>query len=169
MDTSLAFTPLIPWPALWVLAGITAVCLIFCLWRGLSGWALRTLAALVLLGALAEPNLQHEQREGLSDIVLVIVDRSESQTVSDRPEQTSHAVAALLEKIGGLENFTTKVVEVTNDVASKPDDGTNLVSALVRAANEVAQNRLAGAVLITDGQVHDADIPVAFPVPVHVF
>jgi len=166
--TNLAFSPLIPWPALWVLAAFAALCLIFSLWRGLPGWALRTLAALVLLGALAEPNLQQEQREALSDIVLVIVDRTESQTVSTRPEQITKAVDALLVKIGGLDGFTTKTVEVTNDTA-KQDDGTHLISALISAANAVAQDRLAGAVLITDGQVHDADIPVDFPAPVHVY
>jgi hypothetical protein len=168
MDTSIAFSPLIPWPALWALGGIAAVCLIFSLWRGLSGWAFRTLAALVLIGALTEPSLQHEQREGLSDIVLVVVDRSESQTVSTRPEQITKAVDALMTKIGRFDGFTVKIVEVTNDV-TKQDDGTHLISALMRAANGVAQNRLAGAVLITDGQVHDAAIPVAFPAPVHVF
>jgi len=166
--TNLAFSPLIPWPALWGFAAFAALCLIFSLWRGLPGWALRTLAALVLLGALAEPNLQQEQREALSDIVLVIVDRTESQTVSTRPEQITKAVDALLVKIGGLDGFTTKTVEVTNDTA-KQDDGTHLISALISAANAVAQDRLAGAVLITDGQVHDADIPVDFPAPVHVY
>ncbi|MBE9476973.1 MAG: hypothetical protein IME92_07470 [Proteobacteria bacterium] len=166
--TNLAFSPLIPWPALWAVGGIAAICLIFGMWRGLSGWAPRGLAALVLIAALSGPSLQQEQREGLSDIVLVIVDRSESQTVSTRPEQITKAVDALLAKVGGLENFTVKTVEVVNDTA-KQDDGTHLVSALIRAANGVAQNRLAGAVLITDGQVHDADIPVAFPAPVHVF
>jgi hypothetical protein len=166
--TNLAFSPLIPWSVLWVLAAFAALCLIFSLWRGLPGWALRTLAALVLLGALAEPNLQQEQRERLSDIVLVIVDRTESQTVSTRPEQITKAVHALLAKIGGLDGFTTKTVEVTNDTA-KQDDGTHLISALVSAANAVAQDRLAGAVLITDGQVHDTEIPVDFPAPVHIY
>jgi len=166
--TNLAFSPLIPWVALFVLAAFAALCLIFSLWRGLPGWALRTLAALVLLGALAEPNLQQEQREGLSDIVLVIVDRTESQTVSTRPEQITKAVDALLAKIGGLDGFSVKTVEVTNDTA-KQDDGTHLISALISAANAVAQDRLAGAVLITDGQVHDVDIPVDFPAPVHVY
>jgi hypothetical protein len=166
--TNLAFSPLIPWPVLWGFAAFAALCLIFSLWRGLPGWALRTLAALVLLGALAEPNLQQEEREALSDIVLVIVDRTESQTVSTRPEQITKAVDALLAKIGGLDGFTTKIVEVTNDTA-KQDDGTHLISALISAANAVAQDRLAGAVLITDGQVHDADIPIDFPAPVHVY
>ena len=165
---NIAFAPLIPWPLLWSLGAIAASCLIFCLWRGLSGWALRTLATCVLLLALAEPSLQKEQREGLSDIVLVIIDRTESQTVSVRPDQITKAVATLVDKIGGLDGFEVKTVEVFSDL-SKRDDGTHLITALNRAANEVASSRLAGAVLITDGQVHDADIAASFPAPIHVF
>jgi hypothetical protein len=167
MNTSIAFAPLIPLPALWALAAFAGVCLLFCIWRGLSGWVLRALAALVLLVALAEPSLQREEREGLSNIVLVVIDRTESQTVATRPEQITAAVETLVEKIGGLENFTVKTVEVTNDPALR-DDGTYLLTALRRAANEVASDRLAGAVLVTDGQVQDADLAVDFPAPVHV-
>jgi hypothetical protein len=166
--TNLAFSPLIPWPVLWGLCAITASCLVFCLWRGLPGWALRTLSALVLLAALLEPNLQQEQREELSDIVLVIVDRTESQTVSTRPEQITKAIDGLQAKIGDLSGFTIKTVEVTNDI-TKQDDGTHLISTLISTANSVAHDRLAGAVLITDGQVHDVDIPFDFPAPVHIF
>ena len=167
MDTNIAFAPLIPWPILWGLGAFAAFCLIISLWRGLSGWMLRTLAALVLLFALAEPSLQTEQHENLSNIVLVIVDRSESQTVSVRPAQITAAVATLVDKIGGLDDFEVKTVDVTNDI-SRRNDGTHLITALNRAANEVASNRLAGAVLVTDGQVHDADIAKTFPAPVHV-
>ena len=166
MDANIAFNPLIPWSVLWGLCAFAAVCLIISLWRNLSGWMLRTLAAMVLLVALAEPSLQTEQRESLSNIVLIIVDHSESQTVSIRPEQITAAVATLVEEIGGLDNFEVKIVDVTNDT-SRRDDGTHLITALNRAANEVASNRLAGAVLVTDGQVHDADIAVTFPAPIH--
>ena len=168
MDGTIVFTPLIPWPVLWAVAGFVAFCLGISIWRGLSGWALRTLALAVLLLALAEPSLQQEERENLSNIVLVVVDRTESQTVSPRPRQIKKAVGQLVDKIGGLDDFEIKIIEVTNDI-TKRDDGTNLTTALNRVASEVATNRLAGAVLITDGQVHDADIPIDFPAPVHVF
>lgn len=167
METSIAFTPLIPWPVIWALCAIAAICLIISLWRGLSGWALRALAACILLLALAEPSLQEETREGLSDIVLVVVDRTESQTVTVRPEQVAQAVDVLVQKIGGLDNFELKQIEIVNDL-TKRDDGSYLIAALNRAASEVASSRLAGAVLITDGQVHDADIAASFPAPIHV-
>ncbi len=166
MDISITFSPLVPWTAIYGLAALAALCILFCLWRGLSGWALRGLAALVLLTALTEPSLQEEARENLSNIVLVIVDKSESQTVAARPFQIEDAVTELVADIGGLENFEVKQVDVAND-ANAQEDGTFLITALNRTINEIASNRIAGAVLVTDGQIHDADIAGKFNFPVH--
>jgi len=167
MDTTITFSPLIPWSLIYGLATVATICILFCLWRGLSGWALRGLAAMVLLAALTEPNLQQEAREDLSNIVLVIVDKSESQTVAVRPAQIEQAVTDLVSDIEGLDNFEVRQVDLTND-ANAQDDGTFLITALNRTINEVASNRIAGAVLVTDGQVHDADIAGQFGFPLHV-
>jgi len=167
MQDSITFAPMIPWNTLWVMAAIAAICIGFGLWRGLSGWGYRALSALVLLTALAGPSLQKEQREGLSNIVLVVVDRTESQSISARPEQITKAVNGLVKDIGGLDNFEVKTVEVTNDLSLR-DDGTHLIAALNRAAGKVSADRLAGAVLVTDGQVDDAELRKKFPAPVHV-
>ncbi len=167
MDVSITFNPLIPWSVIYGLAAVAAICILFCLWRGLSGWALRGLAALALLTALAEPSLQEEAREELSNIVLVVVDKSESQTVAARPFQIEDAVTELVATIGGLDNFEVKQVEIENDTSNQ-EDGTFLITALNSTINEVASNRIAGAVLVTDGQVHDAEIASKFNFPVHV-
>ncbi len=167
MESSITFSPLIPWMMIYGLAAIAAICILFCLWRGLSGWALRGLAALVLLAALTEPSLQEEAREDLSNIVLVVVDKSESQTVAARPFQIEDAVTELVGDIEGLENFEVKQVDLTND-SNVQEDGTFLITALNRTINEVASNRIAGVVLVTDGQIHDADIAGQFGFPVHV-
>ncbi len=167
MQNSITFAPMIPSNALWVLIAFAALCTLFGLWRGLSGWGLRALVALVLLTALAGPSLQKEQREALSNIVLVVVDRSESQTVSTRPEQIEKAVDGLVKDISGLKNFEIKTVEVTNNLGLR-DDGTHLIAALNRAASKVSADRLAGAILVTDGQVDDTALRKEFPVPVHV-
>jgi hypothetical protein len=41
------------------------------------------------LAALLNPSLQTEDREPLSDIVLVVADASASQRLSDRPDQST--------------------------------------------------------------------------------
>ena len=76
MTNSLIFAPLLPLPLL-MLAGLIAAALTaLALWRHLSGWALRGLAALLLVGALVQPMYQTEKRTPLADIVLLVVDQS---------------------------------------------------------------------------------------------
>ncbi len=85
MTGTLVFDPLIPWQLLAVAGVLSLAAVIFAAWRGLSGWALRGLAALVVVGALTGPAYQMEDRTPLSDIVVMLEDKSSSQGLSDRP------------------------------------------------------------------------------------
>ena len=167
MEFEIAFTPLIPQPVLLACIAVAVVFTLLAIWRRLPGWWLRLAGLAVVLLALAQPVFRQEERENLSNIVFVVVDKTESQSVDVRPEQIDAGVAALQSEIGDLENFETRVIEVEND-PSAVDDGSMVVTALAKAASEVAESRIAGAILVTDGQVHDADMLAVFPAPVHV-
>ncbi len=167
MELSLEFAPIIPLPVLAGLAVVAGVAVGFALLRRLPGWWLRAAAAAVLLLALAEPVLKQEETDPLSDIVFAVLDKSESQMVADRPDQMARAQAAIEARIGALENFDLRVVEVTNDISDR-DSGSMVMTALAKAASEVASARIAGAVILSDGRVHDADILDSFPAPVHL-
>lgn len=168
METNLTFAPLINPTLLAVLGCVLAVGILLALWRGLPAWWLRGFAGLALIAALANPVLQTENQRGLTNIVFVITDLTESQQIADRPEQIAAALEGLRGQIGDLNNFELREVEVRND-AGDQDSGSMVVTALAEAAAEVAPSRLAGAVLITDGRVHDPQMLSRFPAPVHVF
>lgn len=87
MTGQILFDPLIPWQLLAVVAGLALFGVILAAMRGLSGWALRGLAALVVLGALAGPSYQEEDRAPLSDIVLLLEDESASQGLPTAPSK----------------------------------------------------------------------------------
>lgn len=167
MDFSLDFAPTVPLPFLAAIAVLAALAVGFALLRRLPGWWLRAAAATVLLLALAEPALKQEETDPLSDIVFVVLDNSESQKVADRPAQMAQAQAAIEARIGALENFDLRVVEVENDISDR-DSGSMVMTALAKAASEVASARIAGAIILSDGRIHDADILVGFPAPVHL-
>ena len=95
MTGTVLFDPLIPLPLLIGLAVLAAFGILLALWRGLSGWALRGLAAAVVLAALAGPSYQTEDRAPLSDIVLLLEDESASQRLADRADQTDAAAEAM--------------------------------------------------------------------------
>ena len=165
MTGALIFDPLAPWIVLYAAAGLAAVAVAFGLWRGLAGWWLRAMAAVALLVGLANPSVQSENRAPLSDIVIAVVDDSASQQIGDRPQQTAAALKAVQAQVAGLANTELRVVHV----ADAPDDqGTLLMTALREALAEEPPARVAGAIIITDGQAHDAPMAPAMPAPVQV-
>ncbi len=165
MTQSLVFAPLVPWPVIWVALGLAVVLLALAVWRGLSGWGLRAVAAGVALLALANPALQEEDRSPQSDIVIAVVDDSASQGLADRPAQTARALAALQAEVAALDNTELRLIRVGD---GPEDAGTLAMTALAEAVAEEPRARLAGAVILTDGQVHDLDLAPSLPAPLHV-
>lgn len=165
MTQTLIFDPLLAWPVLAALAALALVLAGLALWRGLAGWALRGLAALVLLMALANPSLQHEDRAPLADIVIAVVDGSASQQLADRPAQTEAALAMVQARVAALPHTELRVVRLAD---APGDGGTLLMTALAQAMAAEPRARLAGAILITDGQAHDLPLAPQMPAPLQV-
>ena len=166
---AIVFDPALPWTVLAGLALLSLCVTVAALLRGLAGWWLRLLAALVLLVSLAGPSWRQEDRQPVPEIALLVTDDSGSNRLDDRPGQMAAALPALRDRLraagardpGGLE-----IREV--HVADHADDGTRLMSALAEAAAELPADRIAGAIVVTDGQAHDPEVLGDFPAPVHV-
>jgi hypothetical protein len=165
MTGAIVFDPLVAWPILWALLAFAAVLLTIALWRGLSGWWLRGLTALVLLCAIANPALQEEDRGNLTDIVLLVVDESASQMLGIRPAQTADAVAAIIAEVAAMENTELRVIRFADGA---DDAGSLAMTALAEALAEEPRARIAGAILISDGRVHDLELAPDLPAPLHV-
>ena len=158
------FDPLLDTTFVWAIAAFSAVLVGYALWRGLSGWWLRGLAAAALVAALLNPSIQTEERTPLTDVVVLVVDESASQRIGDRAEQTARARAAIEAEIAAMPNTELRVVAFGDD----PDDrGTLLMSALAQALAEESPARLAGAILLTDGRLHDVELAPDLPAPLH--
>jgi hypothetical protein len=164
----IAFAPLVPTYVLWgaiAVAVVVAALLILSRSRG----ALVRAGALALLAlALANPSFTREDREPLTSVAVVVVDRSPSQNFGERRQQTEAARAALAERLGRIQGLEVRFVEAGQ--ADGETDGTRLFSALAATLADVPSDRVAGAVFITDGRVHDVPADVAelgFSAPVH--
>lgn len=170
MDLSLGFNPLLGWTPIGALGLAAAAMLGLAIWRRLPGWGLRALAFALVLTALAGPQLQRETREGLTNIAFLVVDRSESTGLEDRAAQIEAAKTTLTARITALSTPETpvelRVVDVLPDT-SGTNLGSRVLTALDEAAARVAPAQIAGAVLLTDGQIHDASRLADFPAPVH--
>ena len=165
MSVGVVFDPLLSWPIWSVLAALSAFAVGFSMWRRLAGAWLRLLAAALVLLVLAGPILQQEERDALSDIVFVLTDRSASQELGERAEQTDRAEADVLQQLRARRNTEVREVSVTDGLG---DGGTQIMSALAKALAEEPRSRVAGAVLISDGLVHDIEAMPEVPAPVHL-
>jgi len=170
MTWSLDFSPLLPVPLI-VAAGVLAVILVgIAIVRRQRGAWLRAIALALLTLALLDPAIQRENREPLTSIAALVVDRSESQTLADRTAITNTAREELAKSIGKLRGIELRVIEAGRN-AGGTADGTQLFDALSEALADVPPERFAGTVMITDGQVHDAPQSAAglgFDAPLHV-
>ncbi len=96
----IAFAPHLP---LWQLAAFRRHCAassspIRSYRRAHGAWA-RLLAFAVILVALANPLIVKETRQGLSNIVALIIDRSQSMEIGSRKADSEKALAALRDKL----------------------------------------------------------------------
>ncbi len=154
MNFTISFAPLIPFLWVIVLGVIGLVFIALSAWARARGWLLRALSLALLLGAIANPTLRHEEREPLKDIAVAIIDHSKSQNAGERQKQADAAEAALKSAGASLDNTELRFVTVESDVNAE-EEGTQLFSALNRALADIPPDRFAGSILVTDGQVHD--------------
>ena len=152
---TLATAPLLPWTAIGLLAGACALVLGFGLLRRAPGLLWRAIAVAILLVTLVNPSVIEEQRSPQRDIAMVIVDDSPSQRIGDRQRATEAALAALKDRLSRERDLDLRVIRAGKPQPGAGDDGTKLFTALDRAMSDVPRQRLAGVVMITDGQVHD--------------
>ena len=155
MGWSLSFNPLFP---MWTLILAGALCLIILavmLRLHTRGILLRAAAMATLVLALLNPIIRGETRKQFNDILVVISDHSASQGIGNRPDQTAKALSALKNKLAPFKNTTVRWIK-SNVTPSTANTSTRLFETINSALNDVPPERLAGIILVTDGQVHDA-------------
>src|SRR5438132_3420014 len=159
MNFGVSFAPLVPeyvvWAAL-VIALALAVLLVLARCRGAL---VRTVALALFVLALANPSLTREDRDPLTSVTAVVIDKSPSQEFGDRPQQTEAVRAALAERLGRLPGVEVRFVEAGQ--SDGETDGTRLFTALGAALSDVPHDRISGAILVTDGRVHDVPAQAA--------
>lgn len=164
----LTWVPLVPWPLLIALGAVALLLVLFGLVRRARGALIRALPLAALLLILAGPEVVREARTPLADVAVVVVDDSPSQDLGDRRALTDAAAEDVRRR---LEEDPSVEVRMVRAGTAQGRDGSHLVSALNDAVADVPRQRLAGAVMITDGQVHDVPEDASaetFPAPLHV-
>lgn len=165
----IVFDPFVPMPVLVGLGLAAAILAMALMALSRRGAFLRLLAMAALLLAIANPSLRQETRESLPNIAVVVVDESQSQHAAGRMAEVAAARDALQKTLALKPNLEVRVV-TARDRGEGDRQVTELFGALNEALADVPTDRLAGAVLITDGQIHDAPPDIAnlgLQAPVH--
>src|ERR1700759_2202104 len=131
MNYGIAFTPLVPSLVLWIaLAAIVVIAVMLLVARS-RGAAVRVAALALIVLALANPSFTREDREPLSSVAAVVIDKSPSQNFGDRNKQTAQAQEALIDSLKKIKGLEVRVVDAGQ--ADGETDGTHLFSALQSA------------------------------------
>src|ERR1700745_1664586 len=143
MNYGIAFTPLVPTIVLWIaLAAIVAISVLLLLARA-RGAAVRVAALALIVLALANPSFTREDREPLSSVAAVVVDKSPSQNFGDRNKQTEQARSELVDALKKIKGLEVRVVEAGQ--ADGETDGTHLFGALFSALSDLPGDAVARA------------------------
>jgi hypothetical protein len=165
MGNTILFDPSIPLILMAALVLALLALLALAVARRLSGWPWRGGAALCVFLALLNPSVKTEERQPEADIVIVVVDRSLSQGLANRPAQNEAALAHMTAALESRPNTQMRIVEVRD----APGAGGSLVmGALAQALAEEPEDQIAGAIVISDGQIHDAELAPNMELPVHL-
>ncbi|MGZ9112482.1 MAG: hypothetical protein ACXW3X_15755, partial [Rhodoplanes sp.] len=168
MNFGISFAPLVTPYVLWAaLAAAAVVVALLFVARG-RGAALRALALALLIAALANPSFTREDRDPLPSVAVLVVDKSASQNFGDRAAQTESARADLTERLRRIPGLELRTVEAGQ--SDGESDGTRLFAAVGQALADVPPEQVAGAILLSDGRVHDVPADASalgFAAPVH--
>jgi hypothetical protein len=167
-NLGVSFVPLVPDTVLWASAGVALLLAIVLLVARSRGALMRAAALALMVLALANPSLTREDRDPIPSVAAVIIDKSPSQQFGDRTQQTEQARETLLTRLRRIPGLEVRVVEAGE--ADGANDGTRLFSALTSTLADVPPDRVAGAIMITDGRVHDVPAEAAalgFAAPLH--
>jgi hypothetical protein len=168
LNLGVSFAPLVPAYVVWAAFGASLLISAVLLLARSRGAAMRAVALGLMVLALANPSLTREDRDPIPSVAAVIVDKSPSQDFGDRNAQTEAARATLVERLKRIPGLEVRVAEA--GAADGETDGTRLFSALSATLADVPPDRVAGAIMITDGRVHDVPADAAalgFRAPVH--
>ncbi|CAN5248986.1 hypothetical protein BH10PSE9_BH10PSE9_11320 [soil metagenome] len=171
MNWSVIISPLIPMPYV-IGIGVAALALLIPgLVRRMRGAWWRLAAGVALILALLNPVLLNEQREPLSTVVAVVVDKSASQSLDGRDKTTTEAANQLAARLADFRGIGVRRIGSGGPAGGQPVDGTELFAPLAAALGDVPPERIGAVVMLTDGQVHDipadrAGLPPSAPLHV---
>jgi len=150
MVSNISFYPYISYTLLYFLSFLSLIMVLIGFKYKASGNILRTILIFLILICIANPSIVSENRENIPDTVALILDLSPSQNINNRNKIAQEAYDNLKIKLQKIDNLDLrfKIIQGKN--------GTNVFEPLSAMVADIPPDRVAGAIVITDGQIQDA-------------
>tara|TARA_B100000686_G_scaffold305938_1_gene344920 strand:+ start:37113 stop:39035 length:1923 start_codon:yes stop_codon:yes gene_type:complete len=103
----------------------------------------------IIVLSLTNPVIISENRESIPDTVAVLLDLSPSQNINNRKENALKTYDNIKKQLEKKDNIEVRYKTV------KGEKGTNIFQPLSSLTGDIPNTRLAGAIIITDGQIQD--------------
>jgi len=146
---SISFYPYIP---IFYLYLIIILCLILTFINfklKASGSLFRFLFMFIIILSLFNPVIISENRESIPDTVAVLLDLSPSQNINNRKENALKTYDNIKKQLEKKDDIEVRYKTI------KGEKGTNIFEPLYSLIGDIPNNRLAGAIIISDGQIRD--------------
>lgn len=168
---SVGMDPLLPIALIAGMGGLYGAFCLFAASRRMRGSWLRAAAGGIMVVTLINPEIMTDEREMLPTEVIVVVDKSASQSLDGRDKTTQAAYEQVVRQLSQIKGVNIRTIEVDNEKSGTPIDGTNVFDAIESNLHDVSRDQLGAVILLTDGQIHD--IPANMKllgdgVPLHV-
>ena len=150
MMNSIFFYPYISYNLLYFLSFLSIIMIFIGFKFKASGNILRTILICIILICISNPIIVSENRENIPDTVAIILDLSPSQNIKNRKETSQKTYEQLKEKLEKFDNLDLRFKTINGK------NGTNIFEPLSEIVADIPSDRLAGAIVITDGQIQDS-------------
>ena len=150
MMNSIFFYPYISYNLLYFLSFLSIIMIFIGFKFKASGNILRTILICIILICISNPIIVSENRENIPDTVAIILDLSPSQNIKNRKETAQKTYNLLKDKLKKFDNLDLRFKTINGK------NGTNIFEPLSEIVADIPSDRLAGAIVITDGQIQDS-------------
>ncbi len=146
---NISFYPHISYSLFYILSFLSLIMVFIGFKFKASGNILRTILICIILMCIANPVIVSENRENIPDTVAIILDLSPSQSINNRKEIAQQTYNKLKKKLEKIDNLDLRFKTINGK------NGTKIFEPLSSMVGDIPVDRLAGAIIITDGQIQD--------------
>ena len=146
---NISFYPHISYSLFYILSFLSLIMVFIGFKFKASGNILRTILICIILMCIANPVIVSENRENIPDTVAIILDLSPSQSINNRKEIAQQTYNKLKKKLEKIDNLDLRFKTINGK------NGTKIFEPLSSMVGDIHVDRLAGAIIITDGQIQD--------------